>query len=299
MRVIITGGSGTIGSSLIDVLCEGDFQVIVLTRNPERVTAQFASKHVQAVRWDARSSEGWGHLITPDTAIVNLAGESPAHWRWTAAHKRRVLDSRINASQAVMQAIRQYGSPQVVIQASASGYYGDRGDEILAESSAPGAGFRADVCKQWEAVTESVEARRCVIRTGIALYRHGGAFPPLLRLAQWGGKRLGSGDQWIPWIHLRDVARTIRFLIEEDALSGVFNVSAPTPVTNRTFIALLSRMIRRPALLTIPAAALKLALGEMADVVLASQRMLPRRLEAAGFQFQFPDLESAVIDLVG
>jgi uncharacterized protein (TIGR01777 family) len=298
MRVIITGGTGLIGTSLVEILAPHTHEIIILSRDPDRAAQRFRDKSVQALAWDARTDQGWGHLITPDTAIVNLAGENPAHWHWTAAHKQRVLNSRIQAGQAIMQAIEHHGSPQVILQSSASGYYGDRGQEILTESSEPGQGFRAEVCEAWEAVTANVNARRCILRTGIVLHQREGAFPPMRLFAQLFGSQLGNGQQWIPWIHHRDVANAIRFLLENTDLSGPFNVSGPEPVTNRELITTTGRLLKRPSLISVPAVVLRLVLGEESVVVLESERIIPKRLLEAGFTFDYPQLDQALRDIL-
>lgn len=299
MRVIITGGTGLIGSALVELLAPQGYEVIVLSRNPISALRQFSQmKHIQVVSWDARTSGGWGHLITAECAIVNLAGASPAHWRWTSHHKVRIRESRLDAADAVMQAIKRYGPPQALIQTSASGYYGSRGDETLTESSPPGRGFRAEVCQEVEAAVASIRSRCCIVRPGIVLARDVGAFPPLLLFARMLGRQLGDGRQWIPWVHIRDVARAIQFLIEQPDLSGPFNVCAPAPATNGEFLRAVRRVVRRPGVFTLPAALLQVALGEEATVALDSQRILPQRLLASGFAFDYPHLEQTLRQLL-
>lgn len=300
MRVIITGGTGLIGSALVELLATRGDEIIVLSRNSTLAARHFSQRRdIQVVSWDARTSEGWGHLITSDCAIVNLAGASPAHWRWTSRHKARIRESRLNAADAVRQAIARYGPPQALIQASASGYYGSRGDETLTEASPPGRGFRAEVCQEVEAAIAAItNCRCCIVRPGIVLARDAGAFPPLLLFARMLGRQLGDGRQWLPWVHIRDVARTIQFLIEQRGLSGPFNVSAPEPATNRDFLRAVQRVLWRPSVFTFPAALLRAALGEEATVVLNSQRMLPQRLLASGFTFDYPPLDQALRQLL-
>lgn len=308
MRVIVTGGSGLIGRALLEVLAPRDGlrddlrhdEVIVLSRDPVRAASQFARQpHVRVVGWDGRSADGWGHLVSRDCALVNLAGASPAHWRWTPRHKARIRESRLRAIAAVAQAITHYGPPGVLVQASASGYYGDRGDELLDESSPPGTGFRAAVCQEIEATVAALSVPRCcVLRTGIVLGTHAGALPPLLRFARLGGRQLGSGRQWMPWVHRTDVARAIQFLIEREACSGPYNVSAPTAATNRELLLAARRVLRRPGIFSLPVEALRALLGEMASVVLDSERMTPQRLPASGFDFVYPDLDAALRHLL-
>jgi uncharacterized protein (TIGR01777 family) len=271
-----------------------------LTRDPVRAARIFAGagpSGLRVVGWDGRTEDGWGALIA-GSAVVNLAGTTPAHWRWTPSYRARILGSRLRAGEAILRAIARHGPPAVLVQASASGYYGDRGDEILTEGCPPGPGFRADVCRAWEASTANVLCRRCVLRTGIVLSTDGGAFPPLLLFARLLGKRLGDGRQWLPWVHYADVTRAIAFLIERPALSGPFNLCAPEPAQHAAFMRALHRVLRRPGLVTLPAWALRPALGELSSVVLDSQRMEPHRLPAAGFHFTHPQLDGALRNLL-
>jgi uncharacterized protein (TIGR01777 family) len=197
-----------------------------------------------------------------------------------------------------MQAMEHYGSPQVLVQASAAGYYGDRGQELLTESSPPGQGFRAQVAKAWESSIATARTRRCVLRTGLVLDTHAGAFPPLQRFAQTLGSRLGDGDQWIPWVHAQDVASVICFLLEHRTLSGPFNVCSPEAVTNQEFLRATQRVLHRFALIPLPASVLRLVLGELSTVVLDSQHLVPQRLVEAKFPFQYPGLDQALHQLL-
>lgn len=301
MRVIMTGGTGLIGSVLVEALARHGYEVVVLSRHPA-VAAPALNQHglasIRIVGWDARTAQGWGELVSGAKAVVNLAGASPAHWRWTRAYRTRILESRLRAGEAVMRAIERYGAPDVLVQASAAGYYGDRGQEILTESSSPGRGFRAEVCQQWEASTALATSRRCILRTGIVLDTHAGALPPILRFARMHGSQLGDGQQWIPWIHKADVAKAIQFLIEQPALSGPFNLCAPELATHQHFMRIVRRVVKRRALFTVPAGVLRVLLGELSSVVLDSQRALPQRLAEAGFQFDYPQLEQALRELL-
>lgn len=301
MRAVVTGGTGLIGRALVATLAQHGYTCIVLSRTPDRAAQTFRSlglASIQTVGWDARTPAGWGHLVSGKSALINLAGATPAHWRWTQAYRERMLESRLCAGEAVLRAISRYGPPAVLVQASASGFYGDRGDEVLTEESGPGTGFRAEVCQAWEDCTAHAGTRRCVIRTGIVLNPHAGAFPPLLRFARIGGKRLASGTQWVPWIHLADVARAILFLIEHRALAGTFNVCAPEPATNETLLDAVRQLERRSGVISVPAAAMRMLLGELSCVVMDSQRMAPARLLAAGFQFTYPQLSPALRNLL-
>ena len=301
MRVIITGGTGLIGRSLCRTLAERGHEIIVLSRDPAPAASAFhrlGLTSVKIVGWDARTAAGWGELIRPDSAIVNLAGASPAHWRWTKKYRTRILKSRLHAGEAVMQALERYGSPDVLIQASAAGYYGDRGQELLTESSPPGQGFRAEVAQAWEASVAIARTRCCLLRTGLVLDAHAGAFPPLRRFAQLLGSRLGNGDQWIPWVHVEDIAGAICFLLQQRTLSGPFNVCSPEAVSNREFLRAMRRTLRRFALVPLPAPGLRLLLGELSTVVLDSQHLVPERLLEARFPFHYSSLDQALRQLL-
>ena len=206
MRVIIAGGTGLIGRPLAAALARRGHEVVVLSRDPALAARAFERRGLASIRtvgWDGRTAQGWGELIVGESAIVNLAGASPAHWRWTNAYRARILESRLHAGEAVMQAIARYGPPDVLVQASASGYYGDRGQIVLTEASLPGRGFRAEVCQAWEASTARAATRRCVLRTGIALDTSAGAFPPLLRFARLLGSQLATGSSGYPGFTMR------------------------------------------------------------------------------------------------
>jgi uncharacterized protein (TIGR01777 family) len=301
MRVIITGGTGLIGRTLVAHLMHNGYEVVVLSRRPVLATQLFQRQgltKVQFVGWDAQTAQGWGMLINKESAIVNLAGATPAHWRWTRAYRARILESRVRAGEAVMQAMECYGPPAVLVQASASGYYGDRGPELLTEASSAGRGFRAEVCQAWEASTAHAPTRCCVVRTGLVLDIHEGAFPPLLHFAQLLGSQIGNGQQWIPWIHKADVARAIQFLLEHRMFAGPFNLCAPQALTNRDFLHVVQRILKRPSVFPLPAFALRLLLGELSMVVLDSQRLLPQRLLEANFVFDYPQLDQALCQML-
>jgi uncharacterized protein (TIGR01777 family) len=274
--------------------------VIILTRNPQ--TNSRPQANVQFVKWDAVTSKGWGQYADGSAAIVNLAGEGIADGRWSEERKKSIYLSRINAGKAVIDAITSATvKPKVLIQASGVGFYGPHGDEILTESSAPGSDFLAQVCFDWEASTEAAESigvRRAVIRSGIVLSNEGGAWPRIvLPFKLFAGGPIGSGKQYWPWIHIDDEIRAIRFLIENEEASGVFNLSAPTPLTNKEFSAKLGKVMGRPSLLPVPDFALKTGFGEMSTVLLDGQRAVPQRLQDLAFDFKFPTAEAAFQDL--
>lgn len=299
MRVIITGGTGLIGRAFAALMLEDGHETILLSRTPDAHRNRVPQGAV--VRgWDAVSGAGWHRLLNDDTAIVNLAGENPAaRMRWTKAHKRRVYDSRIHAAQAVLDAVRMEDcAPKALLQASAVGYYGHRGDAIITESSFAGEGFRADVCKVWERIPRDLPTRQVILRIGIVLSLESGALPSFKAAAALFGARLGDGKQWIPWIHVYDTANAMRFLLYREASQGAYNLTAPEPVTNAAFMATAARVMRRLPVFPIPRAALTIPLGEMAETVLESQRVLPQRLLDEGFTFRYPTLEPALRDLL-
>ena len=308
MRIIITGGSGFIGTALSAQWVADGHEVVILSRNPDRAAPKLG-RGIRAERWDGRTAAGWGHLADGAGAIVNLAGESiaganPIVGRWTAARKRVILESRVNAGQAVVEAIRAAKQkPGVLVQASAVGYYGPCGDEPVSEETPPGHDFLAGVCVAWEsssAEAETLGVRRVVIRTGLPLSNKGGAFPPLRMIANLGGGGpMGSGKQWWPWLHLDDYVAALRRLMESDA-SGPYNVCSPNPVRQAEFFKVLGKVMHRPSFIPTPGFVLRLMAGELADALLLSgQRELPIKLQKLGLKFKYPELEPALRNLVG
>jgi uncharacterized protein (TIGR01777 family) len=302
MRVIIPGGSGLIGRELVASLAADGHEVTVLSRSPEK-RRNLLPEGVSIVGWDGMSAEGWGHLVEGADAIVNFAGQSldggsfiPK--RWTPARKQMYLDSRVKPGQAIVEAIRAAeNKPRMLIQASASGYY-PTGQERLTEDGPIGDKWQAEVCRVWETSTAEVEAmgvRRAITRTGLVLSTEGGAFPRLLLpFKLFAGGPMGSGRQWMPWIHHQDEVRAMRFLIEQDDASGPFNLCAPNPLQNAEFARVLGRVTRRPSFVPVPGFALRAALGEVAGLVLEGWQMVPERLQEHGFRFNYPELEAAL-----
>lgn len=278
MNVAITGATGFIGRAVAEHL-------------------QSSGHIVRAV-----SLRG---ALAPDAlagvnAVINLAGE-PIAQRWTASAREKILRSRIEGTQALVAAMRAH-PPQVLISASAVGYYGSRGDKILIESSPPSADFLGRVAVAWEEAAQAAEpmgVRVARIRIGVVLGRGGGALSKMLLPFRLGvGGRLGSGKQWTSWIHIDDLIELIAFLIKESTVRGVFNATSPFPVTNGEFTQALGEAVHRPAILPVPAFALRFALGEMAQVVLASQRAIPDAAQRAGFVFEHPDIFAALAEVV-
>ncbi|MGI8707069.1 MAG: TIGR01777 family oxidoreductase [Actinomycetota bacterium] len=293
MKVLITGASGLIGKALSDALEGRGDRTIPATRS--------TSAPGPSVRWNPQRGELNPDDLSGFDAVVHLAGEGIGDKRWTEAHKARVLDSRVRGTTLLAETLARVDRPpSVLVSASAVGFYGDRGDETLTEESHGGADFLSDVCRQWEESTRPATdagIRVARIRTGLVLTPQGGIFPRVLLPFRFGvGGRLGTGAQWWPWITLRDEVRGILHLLDHDDLSGPFNLSAPNPVTNAEFTRTLAEVLRRPGFFAVPSPALKLVLGrEMAEeLILVSQRVVPRKLLDAGFGFEDPDLEPAL-----
>ena len=301
MKVLITGGTGLIGRALTQALLARGDQVVVFTRSPEKRRSAFPSA-VTLAPWrpDPEHLRPW---LEEADAVVNLVGANIGERRWTAKRKEELYRSRVHAGRALAQAWEQTASrPQVLLQASAVGYYGDRGDQVLTEDAPPGEDFLARLCVDWEASTQPVEAlgtRRVILRTGIVLSTRGGALPRLLLPIRLGvGGPLGSGRFYMPWIHIQDQVRAMLFLLDREDTRGPYNLCAPEPVTNAELVRTLGRLLRRPTWFRVPTWVLRLVLGEMAIALLASIRAVPKRLQEAGFAFQFPHLEDALRDLL-
>ena len=299
MIVAVTGSSGLVGSALLPELAARDHRVLRVVR------PQSSAAGADTIRWDPAAGALDAAALEGVDAIVHLAGASVAAGRWNAAHKRRILESRTLPTRLLADACARLGRPpRVLVAASATGWYGARGDESLDEDSTAGAGFLAEVCRAWEAASEPAAragVRVVTLRIGIALSRRGGALAALLTPFRLGlGGPIGSGRQWMSWIALDDLIGAILHSLTTESLRGPVNAVAPTPVTNREFGRTLGRVLRRPALLPLPAFAARLLLGEMADeLLLASQRIRPMRLEATSFAFRYPTLEGALRAALG
>ncbi|MBI3326698.1 MAG: TIGR01777 family protein [Nitrospinae bacterium] len=293
MNVLITGASGFIGSALIPVLVSGGHRVTRLVRAQPRLG------HAE-VHWDPEVGTVDTAGLEGMDAVVHLAGENLAAGRWTAARKVRIRGSRVKGTQVLCEALARLAQPpSVLICASAIGYYGERGEEVLREESPPGLGFLAEVCRAWEAAAAPAVQRgiRVVhLRNGVVLSPAGGALAKMLTPFKMGiGGKLGSGRQYISWIALDDMVGVVSHVLATATLQGPVNAVAPHPVTNREFTTTLGRVLSRPTLLPMPAFAARLAFGEMADeLLLASTRVEPARLLASGYQFRYPQLEGAL-----
>ncbi|MGE3840578.1 MAG: TIGR01777 family oxidoreductase [Vicinamibacterales bacterium] len=306
MRIALTGGTGFLGTPLGRLLAQHGHEVAILTRRPGaagNLPWQSGPGTVTQQHWTASpDTRLWQPVIDGCDVVVNLAGESIASARWTTSQKARLEHSRLDATRGIVQALDAAPpKPRRLISGSAVGYYGSRGDSVLAESSTPGDDFLAALAVKWEAAASRVQsARLTLIRTGMVLDQNGGALQKMLVPFRLGaGGPAGPGTQYMSWIHLKDWLRLVAWLVDTRA-EGPFNLVAPHPVTNGQFATALGRALKRPAFLPAPAFALRLALGEMADgLLLASQRVVPERALDAGFIFEFPTLEAALGELFG
>ena len=298
MKIVISGGTGFLGRPLTDALARDGHTVVVLSRQ----AAPGGSK-VRRVAWVPDGSTGpWAAEIDGADAVVNLAGESIAGHRWSAAHKQRVFDSRHLATKSIVAAIaRAAVPPSVLVSGSAVGYYGPLDDRVVTEDTPAGRDFLASVCVAWEAAAMEAAGRTRVVcvRTGLALERDGGALPPMLPPFWFGaGGPVGSGRQYWPWIHRQDWIDVVRFALANGAVTGPLNATGPRPVMNREFARALGRAMHRPAFMPAPAFALKLLLGEMAEaLILSGQRAVPAKAERLGYKFKFETLDAALSTL--
>jgi uncharacterized protein (TIGR01777 family) len=290
--VAVTGSGGLIGRALVRRLQEGGHRVRRVVRS--------GGEGPDAVRWDPMVGTIDASALAGVDAVVNLGGEGIGDHRWTEAQKRRIRDCRVTGTTVLAEAMAALEPrPSVLLNASAVGYYGDRGDEVLTEASGPGTGFLSEVVQAWEGATRPAAAagiRTACFRTGIVLAADGGALAKQLPLFRFGlGGRLGSGTQWLPWIALEDEVGAIVHLLTAD-VEGPVNLAAPDPVTNATFTEVLGRVLGRPSFLAVPAFGPRLLLGrELADELLfSSARMVPEKLRASGYQFALPELEGAL-----
>jgi uncharacterized protein (TIGR01777 family) len=298
MKVLVSGASGLIGSALVGLLTTGGHQVVRLVRHD-------GTRSAGAVQWDPAAGTIDAAALEGIDAVVHLAGENIASGRWTAAKKARIHDSRIDGTTLLVGALLGLRKPpKTLLAASAIGYYGNRDQDVVDEDSAPGAGFLADVCREWEAATEPAAARgiRVVtLRTGVVLAGIGGALATMLPPFKLGlGGPLGSGEQYMSWVAFDDVAGAILHALTTTSLSGPVNLVSPNPVTNRTFTKTLGQVLSRPAVVPLPAFAVKLLFGEMGEeLLLASTRVEPHRLQQSEYPFRFPELEEALRHVLG
>lgn len=298
-KIVVAGGSGFIGEPLVRRLLSRGDDVAVLTRNPSKVHV------VRALVWDPSAQGKWSDDVASADVVINLAGENVGGGRWTESRKKRIIDSRVSATTALVDAMRRAPSKsRTFISASAIGFYGVRGDETLDERASAGSGFLAEVTRRWEELARGAEpfARVVILRFGIVLAANGGALGKLLLPFKLGaGGPMGSGNQWMSWIDRDDVLRMIEWSIDREAARGIYNVTAPNPATNRDFARALGHTLHRPSFMPTPAFALRLALGSgMAnEMLLGGQRVIPARAIEEGFAFEHPELGEALAHEVG
>lgn len=297
-NILLTGASGFIGSELVRELLAQQHKLTILSRNPATSTGLFGNK-VSVVSWDFNSPLN----LPACDHLIHLSGEPIFGHRWTSSFKAKLRSSRIIPTRELVQAIgRAQVKPQSFICASAVGFYGDRGDEWLEESSSGRSDFLAELCHDWEKAASpatSFGTRVAFLRIGIVLGRGGGALEKMLPPFKAGvGGRIGNGKQWMSWVHVKDMTAAIRHVMNTSSLSGPINVVSPQPVTNKDFSHTLGQTLHRPAFLPVPTLALRLAMGEVASVLTSSQRVKPRALLESGFQFQYEELHNALSQLV-
>lgn len=296
MQLVITGATGFIGSALCSRLLEQGHALTLFTRGAPRDSG---GPNKRWLHWTPGALREWKSALDGADGAVHLAGEPIAEKKWSAAQRQRIEQSRIDSTRSLVQAIAAAEhKPKFLISASAVGYYGPRNDEIITEEAEPGSDFLSALCRAWEAEAMEAEAfgvRVVRLRTGIVLGRGGGALAKMAEPFKYfvGGK-LGSGRQWMSWIHLEDEVRLIIELMHNSQASGPVNATAPNPVTNKEFCETLGQVMHRPCWATVPAFALRLALGEMADMLLTGQRVIPAVAQKLGFEFRYPNLRDAL-----
>jgi hypothetical protein len=306
MRVFVTGGTGLIGSKLVQRLQERGDAVVLLTRRPEQVTPSSAGQFT-TIGGDPVQAGPWMDGIADCDAVVHLAGEGLFNRRWWTSFKQKLRDSRVLSTQNVVAALakqprRADGSPKVLVSASAIGWYGPHGDEELTEDADPGKDFLACVCVEWEnaaAAAQEHGVRVVLLRTGVVLAKGGGALAQMITpFKLFVGGPVGSGRQTMSWIHIEDLVGEILFALDNPQVSGPLNGTAPHPVTNKEFSKALGRVLHRPSIMKMPGFMLRVLLGEVADVVTKGQRVLPRKALQAGYSFKFTDVEAALRDVL-
>jgi uncharacterized protein (TIGR01777 family) len=295
MKVAISGATGLIGTALRESLAADGAQIVAISRKP-------SVSPLETIAWDVENGRFDASPLEQVDAVVHLTGE-PIAQRWNEARKKAIRESRVKSTKLLVEGLKSLTRrPKVLVSGSAIGFYGERGDEVLKESSPPGSGFLPETCQAWEhAAMEAMGLgiRTAVLRTGIVLSTRGGALKTMLPPFRLGvGGPVGSGKQWMSWIHIDDIVGAIRHVLEKDELMAAVNGTAPEPATNAEFTRALGRALSRPAFLPAPTVGLKIAFGEMASILLEGQRVLPRKLLDTGYRFRFPDLSGALSDLL-
>lgn len=301
MKILMTGGTGFVGQALVPALIADGHFVTILSRRQTPLTGVLADARL--VTWHGPPQDIPDEALDNPDAFINFAGESIGGGRWTNARKNILFKSRIETTRWLVAAVERCArKPKVMISASAVGYYGPHGNEEITEAEQPGDDFMGALCAHWEDEAKAIirhEVRLTLLRTGVVLGPGGGALPRLmLPFRFFAGGPLGSGKQVISWVHLNDLVGLVRFVLANDHISGPINATAPDPRTNREFARVLGKAMHRPAFFPTPAFMLRLMLGEMSDIVLTGQRVIPKRALEFGYEFQFPDLESALRDIL-
>ncbi|MEZ2686353.1 TIGR01777 family oxidoreductase [Proteus vulgaris] len=297
MKILITGGTGLIGKALVCELALSNNDITVLSRSPQKVYSHFCN---EITCWTQLSDK---QNLNEFDAVINLAGEPIADNRWTPAQKQKLINSRCDLTQKLVELIKASDSPpSVFISGSAVGFYGDQGDLQVTEQTPANPEFTHELCAKWESIALEAQTpltRVCLLRTGIVLSTLGGALPKMSKPFKLGlGGKLGSGKQYMPWIHIDDMISAIIFLLKTQDAKGAFNLTAPNPVQNKEFTRLLGKAFNRPALMTVPESVLRLVMGESATLILGGQQAIPEKLLNAGFEFRYPHLEEALKDII-
>ena len=301
MKILITGATGFIGKALVKALLQHGHTLIVVSRSARQSEFEEGGR-VRHIIWNPEDEKTILKEVDGVDAVINLAGE-PIAQRWTSKRKDKLLKSRVRAIRIIHQSIKAATvKPTVLINASAIGYYGPRGNEALAEETTSGSGFLAEVCKIWEAHAIRVEdfnVRVVRLRIGIVLDQEGGALKMMLPPFKMGlGGWLGSGNQWFSWIHREDLIRLVLFCLDHEQIKGAVNAVSPLPVTNKAFSLVLAQVLNRPCLFPVPAFALKLMMGDMSEMLLTGQRVIPKKTQEFGFSYQYPDIRRALEEIL-
>lgn len=301
MKIVIIGATGFIGSRLVASLDSEENELVVVSRDADSAREQLG-EHAEFCEWDAESGKALAGIVNGAWAVINLAGASLASGRWTEKRKAELLESRTKTVEAMVEAINSAEKkPHVYVQASAIGYYGPDFNQAKNENSPKGNGFLADVTEAWEKSTAGLhkDVRLVLLRTGVVLGPDGGALKEMEKPFKFGvGGHIGSGKQWMSWIHIDDEVRAIQFFLENKETKGIYNLTAPNPVTMKIFSRELGRAMHRPSWLHVPAFAIKLVMGQMGEeMLLTSQKVLPDRLKQEGFTFQFEDIRPALTSI--
>ena len=292
MRILITGGRGFIGRHLRKELSSSDNEFFILTRGNKE-----DKEGIHYIKWYWKKPDDLSDLMNNIDIVVNLAGEHIADKPWTKEHKELIYESRVETTKLIVTYINNaQKKPKKLISASAVGIYGDRGKETITENSSIGSGFLADVCKAWESATTCANTNVVIVRIGLVLGKDGGVLPKMLPAFKWFlGGPLGSGKQYMSWVHIDDVVRLMRFAVLNENITGILNATSPNPVTNKEFSRVIGKIIHRPSCMPIPGFGLRILFGKMADeMLLSGQKVLPEKAVKVGYKFKYTDLEGAL-----